>query len=547
MSHNRKRDHVRKSEKISPENILIVPEPDIMINGYNLSSFRYIKEKSPNKKIKLSISSNSNQENVEENSNLSFESVQEKSNKSEISNQLSQSENLNILASTTNFKCSTSKNKVYLQHSDQEYANEGVNEQLDEEVPEWAKFENARDKNLVKRGDNGYDPTSLFIPYNELKKMTPAMRQYWQIKADHFDTIVLFKYGKFYETYYEDAIVLHKELDLSWVGKKLNVGFPDRSLDRYAFELVDRGYKLCLVEQIETPRQMEKRVKDEPSGRKEKIIRREPIQILTKGTFVDYNSKKCESRYLLSVVSRKNFVGVTFLEIGSFKITLGAFLDDENHTLLKTLLSQILPNEVIYNRRLIEKSILNILKDVPNQPLINELTNIGFWGESHSTKEISSWLGESSSWPFAIQKTYSMDSETKEIILESFGGLLGYMKSLLIIDIVMQRASFSLYDPHAFFQENMMLDSQALQHLEILNVGYLTNQPQNDQNEGSLLNYIDKTVTKFGKRLIRKWLCAPLLVSSEINNRLDAIEELNSYPELRDKIRTDLKLLPDIS
>lgn len=91
------------------------------------------------------------------------------------------------------------------------------------------------------------------------------MYQYWEIKKDNFDKILLFKLGKFYEMFYNDAIIGQKLLDLNWMGgaKKLHVGFPEKALDKYIAIIVNAGYKAAVIEQMETPKQMEARRKTE--------------------------------------------------------------------------------------------------------------------------------------------------------------------------------------------------------------------------------------------------------------------------------------------
>lgn len=73
------------------------------------------------------------------------------------------------------------------------------------------------------------------------------MKQYWKIKSDNFDKVIFFKLGKFYELFYEDALIGNQLLDLKWMGTKMHVGFPERSLDRYTQELVKHGYKVVVV------------------------------------------------------------------------------------------------------------------------------------------------------------------------------------------------------------------------------------------------------------------------------------------------------------
>ena len=90
--------------------------------------------------------------------------------------------------------------------------------------------------------------------------MTETMKQYWRIKRTNFDKIVLFKLGKFYEMFYEDAAVGNRTLELKWMGTKMHVGFPEKCLDKYTQEFVKMGFKIVVVEQLETPDQMKERM-----------------------------------------------------------------------------------------------------------------------------------------------------------------------------------------------------------------------------------------------------------------------------------------------
>jgi len=96
-----------------------------------------------------------------------------------------------------------------------------------------------------------YDPNTISIPALEFTKFTPAMQQYWKIKKENFDKIIFFKLGKFYEIFYQDAILCHKLLDLNWMSElsKLHVGFPERSLDKYLEALVNKGLQVAVIEQ----------------------------------------------------------------------------------------------------------------------------------------------------------------------------------------------------------------------------------------------------------------------------------------------------------
>ena len=134
-------------------------------------------------------------------------------------------------------------------------------DEIKEARPYFIKEENIKDANMRGLDDPEYDPTTLYIPDKEFKTFTPAMGQYWEIKRKNFEKILLFKLGKFYEIFYNDAIICQKLLDLNWMGgaKKLHVGFPEKALDKYIVILVNNGFKVAVIEQTETPKQMEER------------------------------------------------------------------------------------------------------------------------------------------------------------------------------------------------------------------------------------------------------------------------------------------------
>ena len=269
---------------------------------------------------------------------------------------------------------------------------------LEDNTPEWAKKENSKDARGRRPGHPEFDPTTLYIPPNALNDLTPTMRQYWQIKSQNNDKIILFKIGKFYELFFEDAMTCHKELDLNWMGNKMSVGFPEKTLDAYAYTLVNRGYKVCVVEQTETPKQMEERLKLQKTGKKEKIVRREVIQVMSKGTFVDPNAN-FEARILLSVRCRDYYISVVFLEIGSTILTMGAFQDDENYTTFKTFISQVRPLEVIYETLETDVKLLKVIKNCPTHPVLSPINDPKAWNHIQAYGELENYYGPTNNWP----------------------------------------------------------------------------------------------------------------------------------------------------
>jgi DNA mismatch repair protein MSH6 len=132
---------------------------------------------------------------------------------------------------------------------------------------------------------------------------TPCMKQYWEIKQYNHEKIFFFKLGKFYEIFYMDAIICQKILDLNWMGgaKKLHIGFPEKALDKYLSTMVNLGYKVAVIEQTETVRALEQRMKDgKAAGKKvDKVVNRDIVEMVTKGTYLAKDTGY-EPRYIMA-------------------------------------------------------------------------------------------------------------------------------------------------------------------------------------------------------------------------------------------------------
>jgi len=170
--------------------------------------------------------------------------------------------------------------------------NEMDEQTLIDGLPKFLQPQFKRDKQMRLMSDPEYDPTTLYISQSDISSFTPTMQVYWELKIDNYDKILFFKLGKFYEMFYEDAIICQRVLDLNWMGgdKKYHVGFPEVALDRYVPRLIEAGYKVAVVEQMETPRQMERRHKSDKRMStldKKKGVLREICNIITRGTFLD--------------------------------------------------------------------------------------------------------------------------------------------------------------------------------------------------------------------------------------------------------------------
>ncbi|PHJ23844.1 dna mismatch repair protein msh6 [Cystoisospora suis] len=160
--------------------------------------------------------------------------------------------------------------------------------------------------------DPSYDFGTLWVPSPDSAMgraharphLTPGMAQYWEIKKKHFDKLILFKIGKFYEFVYGDACAAHRILDLRWMGRvdgetKAHCGFPEQVLHQQAKLLVNAGYKVVVVEQMETPKELEKRNSQAIAGTRDKAVKREVCEVMSAGTVRHADMLASGARYLL--------------------------------------------------------------------------------------------------------------------------------------------------------------------------------------------------------------------------------------------------------
>ena len=215
-------------------------------------------------------------------------------------------------------------------------------------------------------------------------KVTPAQQQWWDIKSQYADTVLLFKTGKFYEMFHDDADVGVAVLGFNYMkGESAHAGFPEAAYGQKIATLVERGYKVARVEQTETPADMAERKKRAPKGKKPSVVCREVCSIMTKGTRtfcylddvslletgqvntgplivikeimveedsnsnkdgMDVDGDKGEAGGTKAVCE----YGVTIVDAVTGVVTLGQFADDILRSRMQTLLASFGPSEVSY-------------------------------------------------------------------------------------------------------------------------------------------------------------------------------------------------------
>ncbi|XP_076349800.1 LOW QUALITY PROTEIN: DNA mismatch repair protein Msh6-like [Tachypleus tridentatus] len=420
-----------------------------------------------------------------------------------------------------------------------------------------------------------YDLKTLFVPESFKKTLTPASRQWWEMKSQHFDTILFFKVGKFYELYHMDAVIGVNELGLIYMkGDFAHCGFPEIAYARYSDALIQKNYKVARVEQTETPQMMEERCKQLVKPSKfDRVVRREICRITTKGTRT-YNVQDGEPStaghsYLLAVTEKNHGLkpgdeseyGVCFVDTSIGKFSLGQFLDDRHCSRLRTLIAHFPPVQVLCEKGIISNRTQKILKGCISSSLLEALKpGSEFWEDSKTLKfliENEYFKTECGvSWPGAIRKMID-DSDTLQqtakeeyyLAVKSLGACIWYLQESCVHNEILTLKKFEEYTPldtaaspanESFLHfQRMVLDGVTLRNLEIL-------ENMSGTVEGSLLQVMDHCNTQFGKRLFHQWLCSPLCNPSSINDRLNAVEDWRGLPEVRTEVIKILKKLPDL-
>ncbi|KAG8933876.1 DNA mismatch repair protein msh6 [Tulasnella sp. 419] len=419
-----------------------------------------------------------------------------------------------------------------------------------------------KDKDGNPEGSPGYDPRTLFIPKEAWKKFTPFEKQFWEIKQNHWDTVLFFQKGKFYELYENDAEIGHRVFDLKMTDrvKMKMVGVPEGKFDSWAARFLAKGYKVGRVDQAETSLGAEMRIaaskgKGSASGGGGKeIVRRELNKVLTAGTLVDGNMiSDDQAGHCVSIKEDEedtDVFGVCILDASTGEFNLCHFTDDPCRTKLETIMRQLRPKEIVHMKGNLTVPTLRLLRNIlPGKCLWTALRAEEGMDYDESMKALEELFPSDSSSSAVIsdgqEAKHGMPQEIQQMLgkktaIEAIGAMIWYLRQLRLDKDLLSMRNFNVYDPMREGQ-GLLLDGQTLSHIEVL-------QNSEGTEDGTLLKLLNRCVTPFGKRLFRIWLCMPLRDISAINERLDAVDELmSSEADNFHKIFTDVvKRLPDL-
>ncbi|CAJ0960602.1 unnamed protein product, partial [Mesorhabditis belari] len=455
----------------------------------------------------------------------------------------------------------------------------------DHEKFDFLKRENLRDERRRLSSDPDYDPTTLFLPPDFLREQTPGHSQWWTIKAKNFDTVLLFKVGKFYELYHMDAVIAVNHLSLTYMrGKFAHAGFPESAYGRFADQLVSRGFKVARIEQTETPEQLENRTKVAKKKEKsDKVVRRELCRVTTSGTktygpidSIDGGmTGEATAKPLIAIkqISNGNVYtyGVCMIDTAVGQFTVAHFIDDEYHSSLRTLIASFQPVQVLIERNSMSATtraiIDSMLSSVPCEQL---LPKSQFLTAEATVKLLCgvNYLGsDASTWPPTLRQyldsnsTIPQPTNGSSALWSALGAVIWFLQRCLIDVDMLTMGRFEEYDPRLELKNELMsvpgeekwrgrhmvLDSVTLENLNLLPSG--GNARDSTSAAYSLLNVVNRCATSFGRRLLHEWVCKPTCDPETIRKRQDAIEWLHGAfgNEFAEKANAELKAIPDLA
>lgn len=345
-------------------------------------------------------------------------------------------------------------------------------------------------------------------------KLTPMMRQYFEIKENYKDCILFFRLGDFYEMFFEDAETAARELELVLTGRDCGLekrapmcGIPFHASNSYIGRLVAKGYKVAICEQVEDPKFAKG------------IVKRDVIKVITPGTYTDSSFvEETKNNYIMTIYSdleiNRCSLAITDISTGDFLATEGEL---EKGVILDEI-SKFNPKEIILldslDQELIKDITLTTSALISRKPIeyfeenFDEVLNAQFGEKSNS---LSLMVKKSSN---ALVK-YILD--TQKISLTNINDIEVYS----LVDF-------------------MTIDLSSRRNLE------LTENLREKSKKGSLLWVLDKTETSMGSRMLRRWIEEPLVNKEKITLRLNAVEELFNDLSLNDSLKEALHDIYDI-
>ena len=342
---------------------------------------------------------------------------------------------------------------------------------------------------------------------------TPLLKQYFSIKAQHPEAVLLYRVGDFYETYSDDAVLASKVLGIVLTkrsnGDKGSVemaGFPHHAIETYLQKLVRAGYKVAICDQLEDPALV-----------KTKLVRRGVTEILTPGiAFGENMLDQKEHNYLAGLSFEGRQCGAAFLDVstGTFQVAQGST------DYISTLLSSLGPKELV-----VQKDIAGAVKERFGDYYVTTLDEWAFVYDA-AVERLCTQFQTGSLKGFAVERF--------PLAVRSAGALLVYLEQTRHSGL-RNICSISRIDEEKF----VWMDQFTIRNLEIF-------QSASGRDGVSLVDTIDRCCSPMGSRLLRQWLSMPIIDIRELDRRYDIVQHFLERPEKLSEIQLHISGTGDL-
>ncbi len=351
------------------------------------------------------------------------------------------------------------------------------------------------------------------------EEYTPMMQQYLQTKEEYKDCILFYRLGDFYEMFFDDAITVSKELELTLTGKNCGTaerapmcGIPYHAVEGYLNKLVANGHKVAICEQVEDPKLAKG------------LVKREVIRIVTPGTNTDIQAlDETKNNYIMCIVYVADKYGVSIADVstGDYFVT-----EVDNERKLIDEMNKFNPTEIVCN----ESFYMSGLDfDDMRHRLGITISALEAWYFSDDLAENT--LKDH----FHVKSLEGLGLSDYGCGVIAAGALLKYLYETQKNEL----DHISAIHPYST-GKYMLIDSSSRRNLELVET------LREKQKRGSLLWVLDKTKTAMGARMLRSYVEQPLIDKAEIEKRQDAIEEINEHVITREELREYLNPIYDL-
>ncbi|HZR43409.1 MAG TPA: DNA mismatch repair protein MutS [Ktedonobacteraceae bacterium] len=352
-----------------------------------------------------------------------------------------------------------------------------------------------------------------------MTSVSPARRQYLEIKKQFPDAILMYQVGDFYETFDEDAYIAARELQIVRTSRSYGkgtervplAGIPLHALENYVGKLVHRGYKVVICEQVG----------EVTKGRD--VVERAVTRILTAGTLSEPNLLPArQNNYLVAIAAGRNTTGLAAVDVSTGEFTVTWFAPDELPLALDAELQRLAPVECL----LVEGSDQHAYQFPTKTITITQCPPYFFQHEAAQTRLCRH---------FGVQSLEAYGCAHEPQAIAAAGAIIAYLEKMNV-SLLSLLTGLSSYRTSSY----MVLDAHTQRNLELLQGS------RSGSAQGSLLSVLDRTVTPMGARQLRRTITQPLLDLNELNARLTSIEELYESPALRSRFTMRLQELGDL-